>query len=140
MLLSAADVFVLPTASEGLANAWVEALACGTPVVTTPIPGARELITDPAYGRLVERDGLAISDAVRELLDAANPQEKGRFRRGRVQLGRQCRSIGGALAANVARLEFFRFTSVRHQPAPPPGHPYYTMAWVAGRGSGLVPS
>lgn len=68
VLLNAADVFVLPSASEGLANAWVEALACGTPVVTTPIPGAQELITDPAWGRLVPRDGAAIAEAVSDLL------------------------------------------------------------------------
>ncbi len=68
VLLNAADVFVLPSSSEGLANAWVEALACGTPVVTTPIPGAQELITDPAWGRLVPREGTAIAAAVSALL------------------------------------------------------------------------
>lgn len=67
-VLGAADVFVLPTASEGLANAWVEALACGVPVVTTPIPGARELLVDPAFGRLAARDGAAIAAAVTEIL------------------------------------------------------------------------
>jgi glycosyltransferase involved in cell wall biosynthesis len=67
-VLSAADVFVLPTASEGLANAWVEALACGVPVVTTPIPGARELLTDPACGRFAPRDGEQIARAVQSLL------------------------------------------------------------------------
>ncbi len=70
VVLNAADVFVLPTASEGLANAWVEALACGTPVVTTPIPGAVELITDPDWGRLAPRDSAAIAAAVREILAA----------------------------------------------------------------------
>ena len=75
VLLNAADVFVLPSSSEGLANAWVEALACGTPVVTTPIPGAQELITDPAWGRLVPRDGTAIAAAVSELLaDRPDPE------------------------------------------------------------------
>ena len=68
VVLSAADVFVLPTLSEGLANAWVEALACGTPVVTTPIPGAIELLTDPAFGRLAAGGGAAIANAVRDLL------------------------------------------------------------------------
>ena len=72
-VLSAADLFVLPSASEGLANAWVEALACGTPVVTTPIPGAQELLTDPAYGRMAARDTAAIAVAVNALL-AAPPQ------------------------------------------------------------------
>jgi len=74
IVLNAADVFVLPTASEGLANAWVEALACGTPVVTTPIPGAQELITDPAWGRLAERSGPAIAAAVREVLAQNTPR------------------------------------------------------------------
>lgn len=69
VVLSAADVFVLPSASEGLANAWVEALACGTPVVTTPIPGARELLTNPAFGRFAGRDGAEIAETVRALLD-----------------------------------------------------------------------
>lgn len=74
-VLSAADVFVLPSASEGLANAWVEALACGTPVVTTPIPGALELLTDPAWGRTAPRDGTAIAAAVRDVLAANTPRE-----------------------------------------------------------------
>ena len=73
-LLSAANVFVLPSSSEGLANAWIEALACGVPVVTTPIPGAQELITDPAYGRFATRDGQAIAEAVSALLQSPPPQ------------------------------------------------------------------
>ena len=73
-LLSAADVFVLPSASEGLANAWIEALACGVPVVTTPIPGARELVTDPAFGRFAARDGREIAEAVTALLKSPPKQ------------------------------------------------------------------
>jgi teichuronic acid biosynthesis glycosyltransferase TuaC len=67
-LLAAADVMVLPTASEGLANVWVEALACGTPVVTTNVGGAADAIDRPAAGRLVARDADAIAAAVREIL------------------------------------------------------------------------
>lgn len=74
-VLSAADVFVLPSASEGLANAWVEALACGTPVVTTPIPGALELLTDPAWGRTAPREAAAIAEAVRAVLSQATPRD-----------------------------------------------------------------
>ena len=75
VVLSAADVFVLPTASEGLANAWVEALACGTPVVTTPIPGAVELLTDPAWGKLVPPDKLSVATAISQVLDNPPPRE-----------------------------------------------------------------
>jgi glycosyltransferase involved in cell wall biosynthesis len=66
-LMSAADVMVLPCASEGLANVWVEALASGTPVVTSDIPGASEAVSSDV-GRLVPRDASAIAAAVRELL------------------------------------------------------------------------
>jgi glycosyltransferase involved in cell wall biosynthesis len=71
VVLSACDAMVLPSASEGLANAWVEALACGTPLVITDAGGARELVTVPDAGMIVERDSGAIATAVRALL--ANP-------------------------------------------------------------------
>jgi len=74
-LLSAADAVVLPSASEGLANAWVEALACGTPIVIPDIGGAREILKDPTAGRIVERNPVAIAVAVRELIDNLPSQE-----------------------------------------------------------------
>lgn len=70
---AAADVMALPSASEGLANAWVEALASGTPVVTADVGGARELIDRPAAGHIVEREPRAIAAAIRDLLD--NPPD-----------------------------------------------------------------
>lgn len=69
LVLSAADAMVLPSANEGLANAWVEALACGTPVVTCDVGGARELIEEPLCGALVERDVEAIAAALRDILE-----------------------------------------------------------------------
>lgn len=68
VILSAADIMVLPTSNEGLANAWVEALACGTPVVTCDVGGARELITSNTAGRLVERTPDGVAQGVREVL------------------------------------------------------------------------
>jgi teichuronic acid biosynthesis glycosyltransferase TuaC len=67
-LIAAADVMVLPTVSEGLANVWVEALACGTPVVTSDVGGAREVVDRPEAGRLAARDPRAVAHAVNALL------------------------------------------------------------------------
>ncbi|MEM8724943.1 MAG: glycosyltransferase [Pseudomonadota bacterium] len=68
LILSAADAMVLPTVSEGLANAWVESIACGTPVITTDVGGARELINNDIAGRLIERTPEAVVEAVDSLL------------------------------------------------------------------------
>ena len=70
IILSAADAMVLPSSSEGLANAWVEALACGTPLVVTETGGAREVMTAPEAGRIVARDAEALVAGVREVLAA----------------------------------------------------------------------
>ena len=69
-VLSAADAMVLPSASEGLANAWVEALACGTPLVITDAGGARELVRDASCGAIVARDSEAIAAGVAHVLAA----------------------------------------------------------------------
>jgi glycosyltransferase involved in cell wall biosynthesis len=71
-LLAAADVMALASENEGLANAWVEALACGTPIVITAAGGAGEVVTDPSYGRVVARDAGAFEGAIRDLLAAAS--------------------------------------------------------------------
>ncbi len=70
VVLSAADALVLPSSSEGLANAWVEALACGTPLVITDAGGAKELVKAPEAGRIVERNANAIAAGVRDVLAA----------------------------------------------------------------------
>ncbi len=74
LLLAAADAMVLPSASEGLANAWVEALACGTPLVIPPIGGAREVVADDSAGRIAERTPEGIAGALGDLL-AAPPDQ-----------------------------------------------------------------
>lgn len=70
-LLAAADVMALASSSEGLANAWVEALASGTPIVIPDAGGAREVVTSPAAGRIVARKPAAFAEAIAALL--ANP-------------------------------------------------------------------
>lgn len=72
--VQAADICVLPSESEGIANAWIEALACGTPLVITDAGGAREVITSDAGGRIIERNASAIAKAVSDLLQ--NPPDR----------------------------------------------------------------
>jgi teichuronic acid biosynthesis glycosyltransferase TuaC len=51
--LSAADVFVLATRNEGWANVFLEAMACGLPVVTTDVGGNAEVVCDSRLGIVV---------------------------------------------------------------------------------------
>ncbi len=51
--LSAADVFVLATRNEGWANVFLEAMACGLPVVTTDVGGNAEVVASENLGTLV---------------------------------------------------------------------------------------
>lgn len=41
-----ADIFILPSLSEGMPNVVLEAMACGLPIVMTPCEGSKELIHD----------------------------------------------------------------------------------------------
>ena len=75
-IFAAADVMALPSASEGLANAWVESLACGTPIVISDVGGARELLDRPEAGQIVAREPEAIAAAIRAILDHPPEQEK----------------------------------------------------------------
>ena len=74
VVLSASAAMVLPSASEGLANAWVEALACGTPLVITDAGGARELVKNATAGRIVPREAQAVAGAIMDLL--ATPPDR----------------------------------------------------------------
>ncbi|HEX8225210.1 MAG TPA: glycosyltransferase [Allosphingosinicella sp.] len=69
-LLAAADLMLLPSEREGLANVWIEALACGTPILIADVGGAREVLDRPEAGRLVERVPASIAAAALEMLAA----------------------------------------------------------------------
>jgi glycosyltransferase involved in cell wall biosynthesis len=54
MVYAAADLFVLPTLAENLANSILEAMACGTPVVSFPVGGVPEAVRPGETGHLAE--------------------------------------------------------------------------------------
>ena len=100
-LYNAADVMVLPSLAEGLANAWVEALACGTPIVITDVGGAREVLTHPDAGVIVARDAAAIAAGVRAVLERKFPDREG-IRRSVGQFTWEANAQG--MAAHLRRL------------------------------------
>jgi L-malate glycosyltransferase len=67
--LTEADIFVLPSRSEGFSNAIIEAMASSLPVVATDVGGNSEAVADGASGFIAPpNDAEALADAVISLL------------------------------------------------------------------------
>ncbi len=66
-VLGALDVFVVTSEREGMANAMLEAMAAGVPVVSTPVSGAHDALAPDRTGRA---PGLVTPPEPRALADA----------------------------------------------------------------------
>ena len=77
---SAADLSVLASAHEGCPNVVLEALACGTPVVATPVGSIPEILANPDAGLLVERTVPALMAGIAAALSRSWDREKVRAR------------------------------------------------------------
>jgi len=67
--LRKASAYVLPSYNEGLPMSILEAMAAGLPVISTPIGGIPEAITDNVEGLLVQPgDVEALAQALRRIL------------------------------------------------------------------------
>ena len=73
----AADVFVLATAHEGWANVFLEAMACGLPVITTDVGGNRQVVADESVGSISPYwDPAAFAAAIGRSLDTKWDRER----------------------------------------------------------------
>ena len=69
-LLRSVDIVALPSYREGLPKGLIEAAASGCALVTTDVPGCREVVTHDVDGLLVPvRDGAALAKAIARLQD-----------------------------------------------------------------------
>jgi glycosyltransferase involved in cell wall biosynthesis len=82
--LQAADLFVLPSSTEGLSNALLEAMSTGLPVVATSVGGAPDLIDHKENGWLISPDHITeLEEAIVTILGNEQLRDK---------LGKQARA------------------------------------------------
>ncbi|MEJ2645626.1 MAG: glycosyltransferase family 4 protein [Gammaproteobacteria bacterium] len=84
----ASDIAVLPSHyGEGVPKSLLEAAACGLPIITTDMPGCREVVTNGQNGLLIApRDPVGLADAMEKLAsDPALCQQMGKASRLRAE-------------------------------------------------------
>jgi glycosyltransferase involved in cell wall biosynthesis len=85
--LREADIYLLPSYNEGLPMSVLEAMAYGLPVITTPVGGIPEAVTDGKEGFLIRPgDVAALRDRIADLLsDPAMAHRMGVAARSKIQ-------------------------------------------------------
>jgi glycosyltransferase involved in cell wall biosynthesis len=72
-----ADIFVLPSLHEGMGIVFLEAMACGLPVVTTKTGGMTDFVVDGKTGLLVEpRNPKQLAGALIKMVEDKGYQER----------------------------------------------------------------
>lgn len=74
---SGADLFALPSENETFGQVYVEAMACGTPVIGTKVGGVPEIITDSYDGFLIPpNDSSLLAQKIEELINNLDLRRK----------------------------------------------------------------
>lgn len=104
--LQAADIFVLPSSTEGLSNSMLEAMSCALPVLSTNVGGAPDVIEQSVHGCLIPPDDIvALQEGVEALLaDRALRLKLGTAARKRILSDFSLDSVAERLAALYHRL------------------------------------
>jgi glycosyltransferase involved in cell wall biosynthesis len=72
-VFSQAHIVCLPSYREGVPKVLIEAAACGKPIVTTDVPGCREIVKHELNGLLVPvKDGIELARALKTLIQKAD--------------------------------------------------------------------
>ena len=79
----ASDIFVLSSISEGFGNVIVEALACGTPIISTDCPhGPSEILKGGKFGKLTPVNNVnALANAIDEAIKSPTSNKQDRIKR-----------------------------------------------------------
>ena len=76
LFLNAADLYAVGSFKEGWSLAMLEALACGKPIVSTDVSGARDMIIEGENGFVIEtRDPFEFADAMTKALTLKQAQQ-----------------------------------------------------------------
>ena len=71
---NACDLFVMPSKLEGFGIVFIEALACGKPVIAGDQDGARDAVRDGSLGRMVDPDDPChLARAILEFIEGQSP-------------------------------------------------------------------
>jgi glycosyltransferase involved in cell wall biosynthesis len=74
VVYAACDVFIMPSREDNLPNVMLEALACGTPVIATPVGGIKDVVIQDFNGLLTQ--GVTAEDLYQALLKFSGRNSK----------------------------------------------------------------
>lgn len=97
--LQASDIFVFPTENDAFPSSIVEAMACGLPVVTTPVGAIKTIVTDGETGLLIQPGDL---EKLFQVLDVMLSDKTLASRLG----GAACRSVQDLYSAEAVTNQY----------------------------------
>jgi glycosyltransferase involved in cell wall biosynthesis len=105
-LYQSVDGAILPSYREGLPKSLMEAASAGLPIITSDVPGCREVVRDHENGFLIPISPLSIASAIKRFIALS---EKERQTMGQKSRALACRDFASPLIATQT-LDLYRYT------------------------------